>query len=933
MRLLRNNKRFIYAIFLVVSVGFVKCRARQDQTLAPSDIICRETKTMMPEKKEIVQKKVLNNGMTILVRSMHNVPKVSLQLWYSVGSKDEKTGERGIAHLIEHMIFKGTKKLTESDINVVSHKLSGSINAFTSFDYTGYLFNLPTHHWQEALPILADCMVNSSFKDDHLNSEMKAVIQELKMYRDDYQSSLIEELIGVIFPDHPYHYPIIGFKQDLWSVHGPDLMKFYKKHYAPNNATLVVVGDVIPEDVFKRAEEYFSAIPANPDYKKETFFFNEDIVSKSVTLYRDVQQPIAADVFVVPGISSKKEHVLEILSWILGAGKSSRLYKKIVDDLQLATSLTTFYYDLFDHALFFIMYEPKTDADISKIQTIIQQEIASILKDGLQDQELDRAIKKAQVKLYSILESTEKQAYDIGKYFTATGDENYIFNYLNVPHNEFEQEIHDMLAHYFRPSVMHTGTVMPLPESEKVTWAQLQKKSDEEDTRFLSARPRDSKVEDALYANTVKVQEPGFFDFPKAKSFELSNGMKVLYYDNKTGVPKINIIVEFKARPFYDSDELPGLYNFVMSMLSEGTENYSGSELALEIESRGMSFNAGPGSVSMSMLSSDLERGLKLLEEILMRPKFAQDEIEKVREQLIADVKNFWDEPSSFAGQLLRQNIYKGHPYGKNLLGTEDSINKITRKDIVEFYKKNISPVGARVAIVGDLDGYDLKKVLESSIGKWHGKAIETIDFTKLSPTKDQLIDYPINRDQVVLCYAGLSVDRKDPDYDSYLLFDQIFGSGALGSMHSRLFRLREQSGLFYSINGTMIANADEDAGMMLVKTIVSLDRLQEAEKAIKNTINTVADTLTSEELEEARRAVVNSLVNNFESNQGIARSFLFLDRFNFPKDFYDKRAEQLKRVDLASMKAAVKKLLKTDNMLTLRIGRMSSEAKKAKSE
>jgi len=431
------------------------------------DIICEKVKPMMHEKKAIVQKKVLKNGMTILVRPMHNVPKVSLQLWYSVGSKDEKTGEKGIAHLIEHMIFKGTKKLTESDINIVSHMLSGGINAFTSYDYTGYLFNFPTHHWQEALPILADCMVNCSFKDDHLNSEMKAVIQELKMYRDDYQMSMAEELISSIFSDHPYHYPIIGFKQDLWSVHGPDLMKFYKKHYGPNNATLVVVGDVEADNVFEAAELFFGAIPAIENYKKETFFFGEDIVSKSVTLYRDVQQPIIANVFVAPGISNRKEHVLEVASWILGAGKSSRLYKKIVDELKLATSLSTSYWDLFDHSLFFILFEPNKIEDAQKIQELIQQEIDDIIKNGVNAQEVERALKKAQMKLYSVLENSERQAYDIGKYYLSTGDENYIYNYLDVDPIQLGKEVQQLFATYFRSALMHKGLVLPLPVSEK----------------------------------------------------------------------------------------------------------------------------------------------------------------------------------------------------------------------------------------------------------------------------------------------------------------------------------------------------------------------------------------------------------------------------------------------------------------------------------
>ena len=293
----------------------------------------------MDTEQTFVTKYVLENGMTVLVRPVHTVPNVSLQIWYNVGSKDEKTGERGIAHLIEHMIFKGTNKLSESDINVLNHMLSASTNAFTSYDYTGYLFNIPSHHWQETFPVMADCMVNCSFKEDHLSSEMKAVIQELKMRRDNYQLTLIEDMLSTIFGDHPYHYPIIGFKQDLWTVRSNDLRAFYKKHYWPNNATLVVVGDVKPEEVFKLAEQHFGEIPANPKYKKEEFFSGKDIVSKTVTVYRDVKQPMVAFAYAVPGMREKMEHALDIGSWVLGKGKGSRLYRKLVNELELVTSI------------------------------------------------------------------------------------------------------------------------------------------------------------------------------------------------------------------------------------------------------------------------------------------------------------------------------------------------------------------------------------------------------------------------------------------------------------------------------------------------------------------------------------------------------------------------------------------------------------------
>jgi len=883
--------------------------------------------SMVDVKKELtthpVQKKILKNGMTVLVRPMHHIPKVSVQVWYNVGSKDEKSGEKGIAHLIEHMIFKGTDTLSESDINTITHMLSGGANAFTSYDYTGYLFNMPTHHWKSVLPILADCMSNVSFKDDQLNSEMKAVIQELKMYRDSYHSALIEEMMTAIFPDHPYHHPIVGYKQDLWSVHGKDLRSFYKKHYLPNNATLVVVGDVEVDDVFALAEEFFGKIPANLDYKKEALYFNREIGSKTVTIYRDVQQPLIAYAFVVPGIKNRSEHVLEISSLILGEGRSSRLQRRLLDELQLVTSIDTAYYDLFDHALFFIMYEPKELSDCDAIDAVIKEEIADIAGQGPTEEEVARALKKAQMKLYSVMEDSEKQAYSIGKYFLATGDENYVYNYLNESPEIIAKNVQALFADCLRSTLMNKGLLLPLPESEKPYWLALQKESDEEDKRILFERVRNTPVEDPRAALSTLVKEPGLFNFPKPETLMLDNGLKVFYYNNEN-TPKINVMLEFKAKSWYDPEDKQGLYNFVTSMLNEGTENYTATEFAQELESRGMSLSASPGYVAMSMTSDDFEKGLELLEEVVTRAKFDKKEIEKVRAQLLADIKNFWDEPKSFAGQVLRETIYKGHPYSKDALGKEDVISNIKRTDLVDFYKRFISPDGAKIAIVGDLKKKNVKEALAKTLGAWQGQKVAATVFTELKRTVSCEVDYPMNRDQVVLCYAGLSIDRKSPDYDKYLLFDQIFGHGALGSMSSRLFELRERTGLFYTINGTLLANADEQPGMMLVKTIVSLDRLKEAEKAIKNTIDTVADSLTEQELKEAKLAVLNSLMYNFESNGAIARAFLFLDKYNLPVTFFDKRAQDLAGITLDEVKVAAKKMLHSDSLLTLRIGRVT---------
>lgn len=881
-----------------------------------------QKKDTMTEQKTYVRVYTLKNGLTVLVRVVHTVPKVSIQLWYNVGSKDEHDGVRGVAHLIEHMIFKGTKKLSESDINTIAHMLSGSINAFTSYDYTGYLFNLPSQNWKQVFPVMADCMENCAFKEDMLSSEMKAVIQELKMNRDSYMRTLFYEQIGAIFADHPYHHPVIGYKQDLWSVKGSDLAGFYKKHYKPNNATLVVVGDVDPDEVFRQAEKDFGGIEADPLYKKEEFYHGQDIAAKSIEIYRDVQQPRVTFTFVVPGASAKKDHIVSLVELMLGHGNSSRLYKKIVEELQLATSLACMSEGLFDHGLFFIVVEPKSVESIDAIQAAIKQELRELAVNGITDEELTQAIKQAKMDFYSLLEDYESQAYEIGKYYLATGDPDYVFNYLNYPFAELKKDANELIAQCLRPTIMHKGVVLPLPETEKAEWAKLQKISDKEDERILAGRIRTSEIEPPVYAETVKIGERVSFDFPKAQEVMLSNGIKILY-DNDNNTPKIDLIMSFAARSYYDSEKLPGLYSFVANMMTEGTKNYTAQGLAHAIESRGMSISVNPGKIAISLLSEDLPFALDILNEIVVNATFPEKEIEKVRDQMHAQLKRFWDSPNSFGGLLVKQELYKGHPYSKNLLGTKESIDAITQKDLVDFYHTYMTPQGARIALVGDLQKYDIIKLLEEKLGTFKGAAIMPVVFPEVKYTKAHEINYPISRDQVVLYIGGLSIDRKHPDFDKLMLFDQIYGGGVLGSMSSRLFDLREQSGLFYTISGSLIAGADEQPGMAMVSTIVSLDRLAESEKAIKNTMETVVDTITPQEFAEAKNAVINSLVNNFTSTGRIAEAFLFLDRYHFPADFFDTRAQQLEKITLEQVKEAAHKILDKKELLTLRIGRV----------
>jgi zinc protease len=869
-----------------------------------------------------IKKHVLSNRLNVLVYPLKTIPKVAIQLWYEVGSKDEKDGQRGLAHLLEHMIFKGTDILSESDINLIAHKLSGNCNAFTSHDYTGYLFDFPKQNWKIALPLLANCMRKCTFKEDLLNAELKAVIQELKMYKDDYQSTLCEQMITTLFKEHPYHYPIIGYKQDLWSITQQGLLNFYAKHYVPNNATLVIVGDVEFEETIDLAQKAFGQIPADANYKHDIYNYFPDMRSHTVVIKRDIQQPMVMYAWVVPGLKAKQSHIIDAIRWILGEGKGSRLYKKIVDEQKLATDLQVDLYEMFDQSVFFIHVDPVDQAVIETITQTIATELDLLHKNGINEYELQRAQKQSLMEHLSLFENNMKLAYEIGSTFLSSKNENAVAEYPILQKQIDEQTIDQFIKHYLRSSLMSKGMVLPLDEQELKDWLMLQQQSDKEDERILSRKIRESTVECGIYVEKVVAEEAAHFAYPRAKISELSNGLKLLTHSNKQ-TPKIDLILDLKVRHFYDPEDKQGLINFMSMMLLEGTEQYPDDNLADAAESRGIGIDIRAGMISISVLKEDFEFALHLLHQLVAKATFPEKSIEKIKGQNDADIAQYWDSPTEFVAQSARSAVYKDHPYHKNILGSKDSIKKINHQDLVTAYKKYSSPYGARLAIVGDLEGINVETIVQNVLGNWQGSDVPDLEFPPLQEISKKDLNISFNRDQTVLCFAGKSVSRFDKQFDALLLFDQIFTGGVLGSMSSYLFQLREQTGLFYTIGGSLVAGADEQPGLVFVRTIVSNDRLQEAERLIEKAMIDCQKLLADVDIEHARNALVNSLVDHFESNYNIAEAFLFLDRFKLPADYFDHRLKTLKAITKNDIEAAVKEILDPSRLIRIRIGRI----------
>jgi zinc protease len=877
---------------------------------------------MKNESPAKVTKKILSNGLTILVYPHGAIPKVSSQIWYNVGSKNEATGERGLAHFLEHLVFKGTQTMSEMDLTMIAYKLSGYSNAFTSYDFTGYLFDFPKQHWETSLDLFADCMVNCTFKQQHINSELKAVIQELKLYRDDYMTSLIEDMIAMIFADHPYHHPVIGYKQDLWSITQESLFSFYRKYYTPSNATLVILGDVSPEQAIDAACKRFDKIPRMPEPPKLQAFHSDDMLSRSITLYRDIEQPISIVAFVIPGLKDKKNDYAGPVSWIIANGRGSRLYQKLVEEEKLVSHIEAVIEDFFDHSLFCICFYPYKQSDNERILDIIKKELDRLMSDGFTDLEMQRAIKRVEIDYLALQENNQEFAYVIGETFLATGDENYMIDYPRTLAQITKEDLQGFVKDYMRPIKAHTGYVLPLVKSEKKIWLALQEQSDKLDEEFLSQKIRTEAIEQGSLVDTIQIKPAHAFKFPRAQRIELDNGIVVLHHQTDHA-KKIDLILDTKAYSAYDPYDLQGLLYFTSQLLVEGTKKYTAQQLAQELESHGIAFEVKPGLFIMSMHSSDFEKGLELLTEIVSNALLEESAMENVRARIEVGLKNYWDDPSEFIEQLARDIVYVGHPHSYNKAGTIESVFRITHQNILDCYKQMITPQEARLVIVGDIGGYDLPALLKKTIEKWQGPKIATLIYPILRPPVAAVKDFPMNRDQISLGFAGLSVTRFDPVYDALLIFDQIFAGGDTGSMVSRLFMLRERSGLFYSIGGSLIEQSGIVPGMIFINTQVSRDRLDEAQHAIMDLIKKSTDHVSHEELTQAKSVIANSLVDNFTSNLSIAMTFLLLDRYGLSPDYFDERVERIMHISCDDVIDRVRPILDPNHIVTIRIGRV----------
>ena len=925
---LRYKWFFIFGVFMIALFLFFQyfmLHDIKDSFIKDSSVF--DTKVGFSMKSDSIKKVVLDNGMTILVFKNTSTPKVLLQIAYDVGSFVEQEDEKGLAHLIEHMIFKGTEKLSESDIDAISRKYGATLNAFTGNDLTSYYFETDKNNWQPFLFILSDCMQNARFDSQHLASELKAVIQELRMQKDDHLKTMIEKAFELLFPpNHPYHFPIIGYKEDLLNLSAENLKKFYNQHYGPERATLFVVGNVDVDEVIKIAKENFENIKGASKAKSEKEYFPktfQDTVTCNTSIYEDVKKEQLGFYWKISGLKEKDDVLVSVIEFILGQGEGSRFYRRLVDEEKVATSLIVASEQLMDGGILFILVEP-VEGKSEQCKKLIEEELEKLIKDGVDSIELNKVIRTRSREFFQRLQSLQNFTLEWILSYFSTKNELEIFEKVNRFSQITSSQIQQFVSKYLDPFFMNQISILPLPESKKDIWQKSKEESEKFDLEILKRHQRTVPVEQPKYLNNFSEPKKLDFSYPKPnKTFMLDNGLEVILCKNGQW-PILSVSCRFKQANFFSETKEGVLLDLMMNCLIEGSFDYSKKENVDFFENSGSAYSFNVMGGMLSLLNKGYKDVLQRFIYVLKNPTFAEEAIEKLKNIFSDSYERRKDSQFDVGLRLLKNSIYKDSLYSWTFDEAISLIKNIQAKDLKDFHKKYLTPKNMILTIVGDFDIEQMQKDVKDIFDNWEGKEYKAEISIKDSFLPKEKIDKFMLRDQIYLLFGQPSIiDIYHPD----LIPVKILNFIVFYSLGSRLSKLRERTGLFYHAFGVFAADATRVHGFDYAGAILSLDKLDQAEKSILEIIDKVGkDGVDSVELDVARNLYLKALIDITSSNEVISSAISRLKSFELGFDYYDKVLDRVQTIDLEELNKAARKYFITDDMTRIRVGRIGKK-------
>ena len=780
------------------------------------------------------QRWTLANGLTVIVQEDRSAPVASVQAWCAAGSTTEdKHLGAGLSHILEHMLFKGTKTRSTNEIAQKIQDVGGYINAYTSFERTVFWIDVPKDGALTALDILADAMMNSTLPAQEYVKEQEVIRREFAMGMDDPGRMVTHLLFATAYQRHPYRLPVIGLIDIYNQLTHEQVMEYYKARYVPNNLTFVVVGDVHAAEVRKKVEEFFKDRPAKslaPIY----------VPAEPPQLgRREVHQEFGTELthfamaWHVPEITHPDVPALDLLTVVLGEGHSSRLYRKVREEAALVFAISAFSYTPGDPGILGVdaILDPQNR---EASQNLILQMIGDIRRDGVTAEELAKGKKIVLSQELASLRTMRGQATDLGTNWFLTRNLNFSREYLDKIQKVTLDDIKRVALQYLT----------------------------DENLTIVSLNPKGSlklKSETAVPAVIGQIQK-----------FDLSNGLRVLVREDAR-LPLIAISAVFRGGLLVETERTSGITRLVAKSILKGTKTRTGEQIANQLEAVGGEITAEGGNnslvVNLDVTQPDLALGTDILADVLLNATMPLDAVAREKEIQLAKIKDEDEKPTAVARNLVKQTLFPNHPLALRAEGTPESVARLDSKDLLGFRDRYIVARNGVIAVFGNVKAGQVMELFEQKLGVLPpGELALTSPPSSPYLTETKVVEAEREKAQAVLVVGFRGTDVFDPDRYALELIDE-----ASSDLASRFFiRIREQMGLAYYVGASQIQTLSP--GLFVFYLGTDPEKIESVKSAFLHEIHKLStEGLTPIELARAKKKLIGQQQIQNQSNDVFA--------------------------------------------------------------
>ena len=878
------------------------------------------------------EKYTLPNGLDVILRQDRRLPVVAVDLWYHVGPANEDKGRTGFAHLFEHMMFQCSKHVPcDQHFQLLEAAGASDVNGTTDFDRTNYFETVPSNQLELALWLESDRMGYLLDKVDQaaLANQQDVVRNERRQSVENQPYGLAEEAIVQLLypPGHPYYGNVIGSHEDIQAAKLDDVQRFFRQYYAPNNASLAIVGDIDVAQTKALVQKYFATLrrgPAVPPIKATTPRITTE--RRKVVPSR-VELPRVYMTWITPAFYKPGDADADITATLLGGGRSSRLYKKLVYEQQIAQDVSAQQYSLVLGSMFQIQVTARPGRTAAEIEKALDAELATLRTTAPAQTEIERARNTIETNIVGGLES-------LGGFGGVADRLNAYNHYLKTP-DYLQQDVARYRAvtpvtvrafarTYLTPTsrvVVHAVPGEP-PAAAQVPTPAAAAEAAAAKPSTPGAGAQAVNGDEPWRANQPKAAAAKPVQLPTPESATLANGL-TLILNERRGLPVVAASVVLRTGSDANPLDKPGLANFVAAMLDEGTASRSALQIADRVAQLGASLGTGSSMDATTITGRSLSKNfgalLDLMADVTLRPSFPAEELDRQRAQRLGQLVQMRDNPGQVAGVVTALALYGDkHPYGFSEIGTEASVKAISRADLTSFWQQNFVANNAALVVAGDISMKELRAMAEKSFGSWQRGTPSRPALTTPTavPPRVIIVDKP-GSPQTQLRVATIGAARSSPDFRPLQVMNIALG----GLFSSRInMNLREKNGYTYGASSqfTFRRAAGPFQVGSGVRTDVTAPSVSEIFKEIRGMVDSPMDQA---ELQRAKDSLANSLAGAFETSADAVANFSNVFTYDLGLDYYTKYAQDVNRVTTDQTLAVSKKYLVPANMVVIAVG------------